>query len=321
MQSRKVALGLTLLLLAGCGKTVVISRGPQVTSPPAQVQPVDGLPFYVKHAYCQQSTAWNEPQYTVTVSVSVDDKPAGTVGVGALSRGQLLHDGTLQYLLKNVSRDLDVGTRDDCETYLETKDLGRDLQKTPPENIDDADLRHAIANGDLLLAENTAQMVTYVDYSTVYYYNTNRPLTGTSSVDVKLAADGTLTEGNSSFNDQTLSSVTGVLSSAASGLGSALVPLMASSGPSEKLPHECQLLAGKKVRFDVTTQVRTFRHTHQFKDAAHSEAACNPRLVSAAAACGEGCSLQITELPASGAALPKPDAPAAPKPAGPAPKP
>ncbi len=184
------------------------------------------------------------------------------------------------------------------------------------EAIDDADLYPAIARGDVLLASNSAQIVPYVDYETVYYYNTARPLTGSSQVDVKLAADGTLTEGSSSITDQTLSTITGVLSTAITSFAPAAV---SSRGPSSALPQPCQDFKGTTLRYNISHSVAVYRHTHTFKTADANEIACVARPAKSAAACADGCSLEITDVPQPDA--PKPDAPKPPASKPPSPKP
>jgi hypothetical protein len=282
------------ILTSGCGKTVLITRGPQITAPPVTVEPVDGIPFYVKRAYCQQQASWLEPQFTLDIAATVDGKRDSSLGAEVmLSRAEFLKNHDLRELKAISGQELQVKTMDDCRTYISALGEIDGLRRIKMDVVDDADLGPAISGGDVLLTENTAQIVPYVDYETVYYYNTARPLTGTSQVDVHLAADGTLTEGNSSVNDQTLSTVTGVLSTAITSFGPAA---MTSSGLESELPEPCKDFKGKTLRYDVTNTVEVYRHTHTFKTASANEIACVARPVKASAVCGDGCSLEITEV-------------------------
>ncbi len=306
------------LLLTGCGKTVLVTRGPQLTAPPLKTQAVDGIPFYVKRAYCQQKASWIEPQYSIAVTATVDSQPAHWLDATAvLSRSQFLHDPALPKLLESSGKDLDVKSEEGCTTYLRIQSLTERMRKSVPHPVDDADLTTAVRDGDLTLAENSASVITYVDYQTVYYYNAARPVTGTSQIDLKLATDGTLTEGNSSVNDQTLSSITGVFSSALAGAGAAAIPMVSAAFSSDKpvLPQPCQQFSGTRVRYDATYAVHIYSHTHLFKDAAAAEPSCNPRPLASASFCGEGCSLQITEVAVTPAVSTKTDPPPAAKPA------
>jgi hypothetical protein len=285
------------VLLAGCGKTVVVTRGPQMTAPPAKVEAVDGIPFYVKHAYCEQKATWVEPQYNVQVAASIDGKPAAWLGVSVLlPRSEALSNFDMLTLQENSGKDMDVKSLEGCLDFIQLGDVVGELRHIALKPVDDADVSGAVKSGDLLLAANTAHVATYVDYNTMYYYNANRPVTGTSQIDVKLAADGTMTEGSGQVNDQTLSSITGVVSSAAAGIGAAALPLVMAAGPIRQLPKECQDISGNKVRFDFTATVHIYSHTHIFKDPQASEPACLPRPLATAAQCGQGCQLEITEV-------------------------
>jgi hypothetical protein len=311
-----LAVATATMLLTGCGKTVLVTRGPQSTAPPLKTESVDGIPFYVKHAYCQQKAAWLEPQYSVKVTGTADDKPAEQLSVSAtLSRQQFLRDPAVAALVQSDGVALDVKTQEGCTAFRHLHSLSRDLLNVVPPQVNDADLTNAVQDGNLLLAESSAQLVPYVDYQTVYYYNTQRPLTGTSQVDVKLAADGTMTEGSSQVNDQTLSSVTGVFSSLLSGAGAAAVPLMMASPPAKQLPEECQNFAGEKATFHFAYTVQVYQHTHLFKDSAATELACLPRPLAQAEHCGDGCSLTVTDATTVPAKTDPPTPPAKPDPA------
>jgi hypothetical protein len=323
VQSQRILLAFSsaAILLAGCGKTVLITRAPQATAPPLKTEPVDGVPFYVKRAYCQQKAAWLEPQYSVRVTGMAEGKPLAQNSVETtMSRSRFLRDWPLHQLVEQSGQPYQVKTRFGCYQYMHTHDLVRELQGIVVAPIDDSDITSEVQDGDLLLAENSAQLVPYVDYQTVYYYNTSRPLTGTSQADVKLAADGTMTEGSSQVNDETLSSVTGVFSSLLSGAGAAAVPLMGASPPPSQLPQECQDFPGETAAFTVTYTVRVYQHTHLFKDPANTELACLARPLAEAERCGAGCSILISEVPAP-AAAPAPDKPDSPTPTPPKPDP
>lgn len=287
--------GPTSILISGCGQTAHITRGPQTTAPATSLQPVDGIPFYVKRAYCQQQASWLEPQFTLDVTATVDGKHDNSLGADAmLSRSQLLTNEAVRRLQSVSGQELSVQTPEGCTAYISAASAIELLRNIKMNAVDDANLQNAVIAGDVLLTSNTAQIVPYVDYETVYYYNTERPVTGTSSVDVKLNVDGTLSEGNSSVTDNTLSTITGVLSTALTSFAPAGV---SSSLPGSELPKECRDFPGKTVRFDVSHSVAVYRHTHTFKTPGTNELACVARPVNTNAICGDGCSLEITAIP------------------------
>jgi hypothetical protein len=287
--------GPALIFISGCGQTAHITRGPQTTAPATSLQPVDGIPFYVKRAYCQQQASWLEPQFTLEVTATVDGKHNSSLStVSMLSRSQFLTNDAVRRLQSVSGQEFAVQTADGCSGYLSVAGAMGVLRNIKMNTVDDANLQNAIIAGDVLLTSNTAQIVPYVDYETVYYYNTARPVTGTSSVDVKLNADGTLSEGNSSVTDQTLSTITGVLSTAITSFAPTAV---SSRGPGGALPAECRDFPGKTVRYDVSHSVAVFRHTHTFKTPGTNELACVARPANTNATCGDGCSLEITAVP------------------------
>jgi hypothetical protein len=295
---------LAVFALAGCGKTVLITRGPQTTAPPASLQPIDGIPFYVKRAYCQQQASWLEPQFSLNVTATVDGKPANWLSADVvLSRSESLTNPGVRDLAGISGQDLTVKSPAGCAAFLAGRDAVDQLRRAKAQPVDDSNLEPAIGRGDVLLTQNSARIVPYVDYQTVYYYNTARPLTGTSSVDAKFAEDGTLTEGSSSITDQTLSTITGVFSTALTAFGANATR---SPGPESGLPQPCQDFTGTTLRFNVSNSVTVYRHTHTFKSAETNELACLARPISSSDKCADGCSLEITAV-SSPDAKPKTD--------------
>jgi len=105
-------------------------------------------------------------------------------------------------------------------------------------------------SGNWLRVSNTGAIEAAVDYSVTYYLNSSRPLAGSTQVDAKLAADGTLTEGSAQVNDQTLATIASTISS-----------LVGSAVSIAKSNIEVQ---GGKVKSEGKASVKTtiYQHTH-----------------------------------------------------------
>ena len=107
------------------------------------------------------------------------------------------------------------------------------------------------------VANSTAPKV-YVDYSTVYYYNVGKPLAGTAQASLKLASDGTMTEGSAQVESKTLQTfldllpVKDVLTAAAKSAGG--FALLTETGTPKAVPTT--------VKYELAAEVRTFKHTH-----------------------------------------------------------
>jgi hypothetical protein len=117
-----------------------------------------------------------------------------------------------------------------------------------------------VATNEVYLASNTSTVETMVDYSRTYYYNSPRPWVGSSKIDAKLAADGTLTEGSAENQTQTLSTfvsalpISGVLTKVAElGLGTPVTGAIPGAKPVEII---------RTVTFELTIQQQAYRHTH-----------------------------------------------------------
>jgi hypothetical protein len=163
-----------------------------------KTEKADGIPFYIKKAVCKHEVVWLEPVYTlsleeITTSAGVDPKPAPIPrGAATLSlsgyRGTKNQDFLLA--LNGVDQTLEVilkawnaVTTDPTLSYF-------------PSAFPDLNNR--------ILTSNSNAPSTYVDYSQPYYLNAKQPLAGSSKLDGKMAADGTLTEASSEVENKTL---------------------------------------------------------------------------------------------------------------------
>jgi hypothetical protein len=174
---------------------------------------------------------WAEPKYTLTVNVLAADKPVASRAI-ILSRSTLIEgtgtrktDSSLGRLLQDLyalaaARSVDDLTADTCPDKVAAKWEAESEMARDHENrtyCDESNIPPCITlaegekKGDLLRLVNTANVVTEVDYEHVYYFNAQTPWIGSATADPKLNADGTLSEGSATVNDQTWSTILGTI--------------------------------------------------------------------------------------------------------------
>jgi hypothetical protein len=307
------ATGLGLATLSGCHKTVMVygpSALPNALTAPATTddtakekaanKQLPGIPFYGHRGVCTQETVWLEPQTTITLTVTPEAGKSTTQTMTLNNRA--FHDTTanlnpdlsapnLVAHLKALQGDHDPITGPDspyCPAVaaanwqkVEARYPVTPIPETP------AGIQAAIDAVNLVVITNTADIGSAVDYTRVYYLNAKTPVNGTSSVDAKLNADGTLGEGSVSRDDETLSTVLTTLGTVASGgltawstvksatiTGNATVAAAAAApqvagnqahvqpycGPDGGWPA---VPTGKKVTFDLSIETKGFTHDHK----------------------------------------------------------
>lgn len=250
-----------LLALPGC-MTVKTARA-SFPSPPGQgVQSMPGIPFYIKTAACKHQAVWAEMRYEIKFSQVTEGDPASDrSGQKTLDQSEA-RDITL---LGSISgkKITDPSDRKKYRAALNRIVAARDAMAPM---VRDADALNHDPNVELV--SDTASIQTYVDYSVLYYYNTARPLIGTSKADVHLAADGTLTEGESELNDSTGSTIATFLTS---------LPGMALGyGTKGNVPYVSQAsIPGSSDTFTVTVTVKTYKHSiEQWKKDVRDPSVC-----------------------------------------------
>jgi hypothetical protein len=219
--------------LSGCVKTVQI-YGP--TAPPEFSKGNDvsnkqkGIPFYNHMGICTQEKTWNEPQTTLTLSVTPEGGSTQTQMMVLANEPFYKHEADVFNLLTALEvaqgkHEITAKDKNYCPANVadgwnkvrqayevkpinETEEPSNDAQKLAISN--------AVAAGDLLLISNTASVGTAVDYSHVYYINTNQPWMGTATVDAKIGADGTLTDGSVTVDNETAADLLTAASTVAS---------------------------------------------------------------------------------------------------------
>jgi len=249
MNALRAATILTCFLAGGCSSAVHVYRAAPSNSPPAALEEVKGIPFYIKKGMCKQETVWVEPQYTVS-NTTLDGAPSKV-----LDRESFLKVATPSNAQKGDYWALVESMR----SPLRVREEGAN------DSIDGApiDISWQMAHGNWSLVSNTAAVESVVDYSQVYYLNSAKPLAGTSQVSYKLAADGTLTEGSAQVQDQTLATVAAAVSSLATDAIS-FTPLRAAHATGT---------TPEKEKYPVKTRI--FKHTHTIDAPLSSTGSCS----------------------------------------------
>jgi hypothetical protein len=296
--------------LCGCHQTVTVfgpSALPNALAPTATKEDkkqaaenqLPGIPFYSHYGVCTKETVWLEPQTTLTLTVTPEGGKPTTQTMTLNNRA--FHDPTpgldpnlsapnLVASMKALQGEHPIAGPDSpyCPSVAAANwQAIENLYRVMPLLETQDGIQSAIDAGNLVVVSNTADIGTAVDYSRVYYLNAKNPLNGTSSVDAKLNADGTLGEGSVSRDDETLSSVLTTLGTLGSGgltawstvkaasiTGQATVQSAAESGNvaggQRRVTPSCVSGGGwpaippeKKVTFDFSIETKGFTHDHK----------------------------------------------------------
>ena len=226
MTIRLAALLIFCLALIGCFSSVRVSRSNSLGDPP------QGIPFYAKTGVCRQQTDWFEPQYILTY-----ESKSGTTATKVLSRQQFSQKTVQDFIA-------DPGAPSAWKTAI--------FDLPGPDSINEsisAEIAKEETSGNWVRVSNTSAVEAVVDYSNVFYLNSARPLAGTTQVDAKLAADGTLTEGSVQVQDQTLEAISSLISSASTAATVFAAPHTTTTG-----------LAQPEYKLSVKTKV--YKHSH-----------------------------------------------------------
>lgn len=261
-------------VMCGCLSTVRINKAP--TPPALSTGEVKGVPFYVKVGKCKQETSWLQPVYTLTLKKTttyrfVDEKAAKTANPNAKPPDPVVHTATKTLSLPQFNSD-DVRTlrgllgKPGEATAIEAKAIDDQWKKIAdrPDYVAVAVKEDALINSDEVLeVSNTSTPEAVVDYATTYYFNAPQPWVGSSQINVKLAADGTLTEGSAQVQNQTLSTILSALPisallTTAVGAGAAAAaapPLKGLAAPAPEATKET-------TQYELTITESGYTHTH-----------------------------------------------------------
>lgn len=198
--------GALFVMLCGCAHEALVVKTSATSELP-------GIPFYLKKGICNKESAWLEPQYTVMLAVSVDGGPPITHSIVLSRHGY--EGATTKSLLQTIQGlkteyELSQIIPDACPAAIGQlwDAVAADPSfKVVPDLDSGGKLLDAEHSGNALLVANTASSGTAVDYETRYYLNAESPWIGSTQVDAKLAADGTLTEGVVKRDDETFNTI------------------------------------------------------------------------------------------------------------------
>jgi hypothetical protein len=280
---RSTALVATAVLSVGCThETAIVKVGPPIdTGTPTALTPVEGIPFYKKRVVCNRDSIWLEPRYTLTFVIAVDDqRPISHTLIFSQSGADKL---PVKQLIARITGLLEtyaaasIGTQD-CPAAIgeEWKEIASDTSVQPlpasgqrPVDLDPTKIEEEQNKGNFLLAANTAQLGTAIDYAHQYYLNSTSPWIGSAQVAAKLAADGTLSEGSAQREDDTWSTIFGAITGLVgdfTGFGAAATP---ATGATPKVhPLACPTSEGwpapsKVAKYSYTLKTIVYTHEHK----------------------------------------------------------
>jgi hypothetical protein len=182
-----------LLLLSGCA-TFQVKKGTNHSKVP-------GIPFYVKQGACKHQTVYLEPYYIITLTLKYSDKSTISSS-GVLSKSEF-ESQPVQQIRSIVGEKAKLGQKevDRLLPLWTTHVKGKTYNPYRPEN--------SIAPADKVTLSNTLTPEIFVSYKDddQYFYNVDRPAIGSVQADIKLGADGTLSEASAQVEDKTISTI------------------------------------------------------------------------------------------------------------------
>jgi len=170
-----------------------------------------GVPFFVRTSLCRHELVWLEPIYRLTLqSVSQLNGKETVTTLGSADFSLSDYTANQQDITSLKNAILNGGNPVQMWSVIQTHAYNSLARPEPDPR-------------DIVLISNVNKTETTVDYRDVYYFNSHRPLLGTAKADIKLASDGTMTEGSGEIESKTLQSFldlvpTKELISAAAGL-------------------------------------------------------------------------------------------------------
>ncbi|GEM_PF-4240103 len=252
-------LSIAFCLLTGCGQTILVKRAPYATN----AGDLGGIPFYVKNALCKRQTTWLQPVYVLTLKVSFtpqksnpEVEPLSSTRTVVLTLNEYQMNAVSElYKAINAGKTNSAVSRDEIKDIEEKWTAVQTLSPADPCRLDENQLDPQVGadRNRVLMVANEAVAEVYVDYSTIYVYNTSKPWAGSSQASIKLAPDGTMTEASGQQESKTLQAfldllpIKGVLTGLAKGAIPAVGFVAAAQG---------------SAKYELSTDVTIWRHTH-----------------------------------------------------------
>jgi hypothetical protein len=259
-----IILLLSTLIMSGCMTAHVSTssfKGAPDLSAISNPKKLDGIPFYAQKGVCKRESIWLETKYILTLNEKIDGGDPVT-DTRTLSFDDFQHAPATQLLQELHAMAGRVLQEDSVDVKNQVEHITT-LWNSVPQSPRPVPEDRLNGNPNVLLTQNTAKISTQVDYSHVLFLNSVRPLTGTSQVDAKLNADGTLSEGTAQTDDETISSILSAAGTAAAGYftggtastaAAAATPALRTAAPAHTVVYS----------YSVTT--KSFLHDHKRTD-------------------------------------------------------
>jgi hypothetical protein len=266
------ALWLIAAMTLGCGQAIKVNRAKYDTVPAEEL----GIPFYVKTSSCEQQTIWLQPIYTLTLKATVTPQlpqtPAPDTGKPkneptvltrtvtlTLREFRTVQVAQLYAAVNSAQKATLTGLTSDTQIQdIEDKwQAVVNLAPADPFTVDEDHLNLCVQprcdNERVIKVANSTSAKIFVDYTTMYFYNVAKPLAGSSQASLKLASDGTMTEGSAQIESKTLQTFLDLLP-----VKEVLTAVAKTAGGVKALVQ----IPPTVVKFELTADVKTYKHTH-----------------------------------------------------------
>jgi hypothetical protein len=183
-------------LFVGCGPAFRVSKGDTR---------IKGIPFFVKTAKCEHSTAYVFPFYVITYQ---------TLSNGKVQTTESVTISVAEYNAEEVTKFLEILRKKndplDPNDITSANENWNKIKKAPY-NIDP--YNNVVGKSGRDPVTNTATAKLLVDYTNPpYTLNSRTPFAGSVNVAYKLSPDGTLSEGSAQIEDKTFETVLNFIS-------------------------------------------------------------------------------------------------------------
>jgi len=237
MRNIKVAAMMVLCAaLAGCAHPYVFDVTSSNKCPDVGC---NGIPFYTKTVACKHETVWLERTYMLTLAgvrkPVADQKDAKEEELFEVEKEIAQNDfasdeakKVVGYVLGQPSDGVDVKTAFWVLDKFNDTGLAPYKLKLTEGNVLDT--------SRLTLSSNRNEVYAFVDYANPYYFNARKPFSGSVNPEIDLGPDLTLSKASVNLQEDTFKTAMSVVSSAAAGIGVAM--MKGGGGPPQiELPH------------------------------------------------------------------------------------
>jgi hypothetical protein len=251
---------------AGCGGQVLeVTRVRPPADPPTQSigdcqkekgNPckLPGIPFYAVGYRCLHTTVWLEPVYAVSLVISSGDKKLLPVSISRtkffgrreLEAACVANAPCVKQTLPKIQNNPQVAS------YQSLLDEFKNLPEMDPLRFDTTKILdpNSSEHDEVLLSSNSVAPERYVDADAIYYYNVNKPWSGTANAEIDLSNEGILNKASGQVENKTMETMLSLLPVSDLIKGAAGVAVM---GPRP---------GGAGYKLDLQVQSKVYKHTH-----------------------------------------------------------